>query len=410
MTKGQVQKVHSIQYATNNTKASALWFQERFGFVAVAERTMEQGARMTCSRVLKSGDIVLELISPLVSLNDDEINSVLGKRQSPELKQKLLKVYGNPQLAEVIECCLVQRFLRQHNDGVFGIRFVVDSVVQCMDQAQHQCSVVMDATGGDVVMGSVLIPRIDLLHTFVEMCGFDGYLPGYTITDTTTAGNPPCLVDRVDHIVQNYTYNQIELQAKIYIDSFGFHRFWSVDENDISTDNTALRSVVVALPDELLKMPLNEPVTSHFRGQIEEFYDYFGGAGVQHIAFSTPDIIATVSQLKQRGVEFNTIGSHYYDNLRQRFIDDDVDIGVDLVQLEKLHILVDYDVLSRHPELKSCDFLLQIFTQPVLDRPTLFFEIIQRHGHNGFGKGTFKGLFETIELQQQLRGTLSRVD
>lgn len=409
MTKGQVQKVHSIQYATNNTKAAALWFQERFGFVEVAERTMELGARMVCARVLRSGDIVLELISPLVSLSDAEIDSVLAKQQSPELKQKLAQVYGGPPLSEVIECCLVQRYLRCHNDGVFGIRFVVDSVAQCMDQAQLDCSVVMDTiTNAEVTMGSVMIPRIDLLHTFVELNGFGGYLPGFTMVDCDNKAK--FLVERVDHIVQNYTYNQIERQAKIYINSFGFHRFWSVDENDISTANTALRSVVVALPDELLKMPLNEPVTSHYRGQIEEFYDYFGGAGVQHIAFSTDDIIATVSQLKLRGVEFNTIGGEYYQNLRQRFIDDDVDLGIDLAKLEKLHILVDYDVGSRNPQLKACDYLLQIFTQPVVDRPTLFFEIIQRRGHNGFGKGTFKGLFETIERQQQLRGTLSRVD
>ena len=152
------------------------------------------------------------------------------------------------------------------------------------------------------------------------------------------------------------------------------------------------------------------PVKSKFKGQIEEFNDFYGGPGVQHIALRTNNIVQTVKALIQRGIEFNQASNQYYRNLQQRLAKDDVELYEDIAEIMSLNILIDYDPTTRNKRTKKCHYILQIFSQPLHDRPTLFIEVIQRHHHNGFGKGTFKGLFETIELQQRLRGTFVEVE
>ena len=176
-----------------------------------------------------------------------------------------------------------------------------------------------------------------------------------------------------------------------------FHRFWSIDDKMMHTEYSALSSVVVADYSELIKMPINEPAKAFKRSQIEEFVDFYGGAGVQHVALATDNIIATVTKLRQRGVAFLTIPDKYYDNLRLRLASSPVKVTEDIAQLQKLHILVDFD---------EHGYLLQLFTHPVEDRPTLFYEVIQRHNNAGFGAGNFKALFESIELAQEARGNL----
>jgi 4-hydroxyphenylpyruvate dioxygenase len=185
--------------------------------------------------------------------------------------------------------------------------------------------------------------------------------------------------------------------AEWYEKHLDFHRYWSVDENKIYTEYSALRSIVVADWDEVIKMPINEPAPGLRKSQIQEYVEYYGGAGVQHIAVLTNDIVYTIAQMKARGVEFLAVPHKYYENLRKRLESSPTHIQEDLDILESLSILVDFD---------DNGYLLQIFTRPVEDRPTLFWEVIQRRNHNGFGIGNFKALFESLEQEQAKRGNL----
>eukprot|EP00128_Syssomonas_multiformis_P003823 Colp12_sorted_trinity150504_noHs@24320 len=182
-----------------------------------------------------------------------------------------------------------------------------------------------------------------------------------------------------------------------YEDCLQFHRFWSVDDSQMHTEYSALRSIVMTDYDEKVKMPINEPAPGKRKSQIQEYVEYYGGAGVQHIALNCKDILTSVTALKARGVEFLDIPQKYYDNLRIRLKSSKTQLKESLDELQKLRILVDYD---------DEGYLLQIFTKPVEDRPTLFIEIIQRANHSGFGAGNFKALFESIEMEQDKRGNL----
>lgn len=177
-----------------------------------------------------------------------------------------------------------------------------------------------------------------------------------------------------------------------------FHRFWSVDDKQIYTEFSSLRSIVVTDYDEVVKMPINEPAKGLRKSQIQEYVEYHGGAGVQHVALNTDDILTSITALRQRGVEFLTIPKKYYTNLRERLKKSPVVVKEDLDKIEELGILVDFD---------DKGYLLQLFTKPVEDRPTLFLEIIQRRNLSGFGAGNFKALFESIEREQEARGNLS---
>lgn len=176
-----------------------------------------------------------------------------------------------------------------------------------------------------------------------------------------------------------------------------FHRFWSVDDTQMHTEYSALRSIVMTDWDETIKMPINEPAPGLRKSQIQEYVEYYGGPGVQHIALRTEDVLASVTALRARGVQFLCAPKTYYEDLRKRLAVAGTKVAEDLDEIERLSILVDFDEKG---------YLLQIFTKPVEDRPTLFYEIIQRRNHQGFGAGNFKALFESIEREQQLRGNL----
>jgi 4-hydroxyphenylpyruvate dioxygenase len=197
----------------------------------------------------------------------------------------------------------------------------------------------------------------------------------------------------IDHIVGNQDDDEMEKVVKFYEDIFGFQRLWTVDDKDISTEYTALRSVVVSDETETVKMPINEPAKGLKKSQIEEYVDFNTGAGVQHVALYTNDIITTINKLVANGTEFLNVPDTYYDTLTDRVGPIDEEIPT----LQKLGILVDRD---------DQGYLLQLFTKPVQDRPTLFYEIIQRKNARSFGKGNFKALFESIEREQERRGTL----
>lgn len=318
------------------------------------------------------------------------------------------------------EAHLFQNFLGTHSDGVIDISFFVKDIAYCFARAAiagatiiRPPTVISDKYG-IVKIATIKVPNTDILHTLIEDVNYVGpYLPNYRYCSTAPesigfhliAHNgklPSISLANIDHCVENYSWDQSLAQAKFYANAFGFHKFWAVDEEDISTVNSSLISIVMASANGKVKLPLNEPAKGIMRGQIEEFYDYNEGAGIQHIAFKTTDIITTVRSLKSRGVEFNLMSKPYYENLMRRMVEDGVQIKEDINELMELNILVDYTKLKTG----TCNYILQIFTKPLHDRPTLFFEIIQRHHHDGFGKGTFKGLYESIEAQQILRGTL----
>ena len=208
---------------------------------------------------------------------------------------------------------------------------------------------------------------------------------------------PPAKLDFIDHVVGNQPDLQMESTASWYEKILQFHRFWSVDDSQIHTEYSSLRSIVMTNYEETVKMPINEPANGKKKSQIQEYVEYYGGAGVQHIALNTQDIITAITNLRSRGLHFLSVPDTYYDQLREKLKSSKTKIAEDLDILQKLNILIDYDEQG---------YLLQIFTKNMQDRPTLFIEVIQRRNHEGFGAGNFKALFEAIELDQAKRGNL----
>lgn len=229
-------------------------------------------------------------------------------------------------------------------------------------------------------------------------CG--AFLPGFRAVeeqDPISKYLPSIDLEVVDHCVGNQDWDEMENACEYYEKVLGFHRFWSVDDKDICTDFSALKSVVMASPDENIKMPINEPAVGKKKSQIEEYIDFYGGAGVQHIALRTNDIIHTVSNLKARGVEFISVPDTYYAQMERRLAKAGLELSQDFETLKQLGILIDFD---------ENGYLLQLFTKHLMDRPTVFIEIIYRNNFEGFGAGNFKSLFEAIEREQMARGTL----
>ncbi|KAG9556346.1 4-hydroxyphenylpyruvate dioxygenase, partial [Aureobasidium melanogenum] len=204
-------------------------------------------------------------------------------------------------------------------------------------------------------------------------------------------------LEAIDHCVGNQDWNEMDDVCAYYEKALGFHRFWSVDDKDMCTEFSALKSVVMASPNEVIKMPINEPAEGKKQSQIEEYVDFYGGAGVQHVAFRTTDIVTAIRNLKARGMEFIKVPETYYVAMRKRLEAAGMKLNEDFDVLASLDILIDFD---------EGGYLLQLFTKHVLDRPTVFIEIIQRNNFDGFGAGNFKSLFEAIEREQELRGNL----
>ncbi|CUM68020.1 uncharacterized protein PRCAT00005735001 [Priceomyces carsonii] len=471
---------HSLKICSSNAKQMSKNLQLTMGFEEIAYRGLETDSRFIASHVLKNGDIILELVNTLETVEEDNALKVpyyqkdisnfkhFGKQDlSTKIANKIANEFVTDRVSvlstsnesqnlgrkiynkilnsktyksslrdyekvikksmtnseniyeDMVECALIQKFLKSHAEGVMDIAFQVTDVDASFAKAINagagiiKVPRVLSDEYGSVKLATIAIPDTDLQHTLVQIIDYCGpYLPNYFLPLQAKSNNLPKLslssvnFQSIDHCVENYSWNQMMTQAKFYANIFGFHKFWSIDEQDVSTGETALRSIVMASGNGKIKMPINEPAKARKRGQIEEFNDYNGGPGVQHIAFRTNDIIFTVESLVSRGVEFNTVSEHYYSCLERRLRKDDVILRESFEKLKQLNILVDYDATTRNKSSKRCNYILQIFTKPFHDRPTLFFEIIQRYHHNGFGKGTFKGLFETIEHQQRLRGTL----
>ena len=358
----QVLGFDHVGFIVGNAKQAAQYYRCLLGFDLVAYKGLETGDRDLASYAMRQNEVTFVFTSPLLPGSD------------------------------------LNEHLRLHGDGVGDIAFTVDDARTAWEHATRHGAVsaaeprVVSDDRGEVVTAAIRTYG-DTIHTFVERTRYNGvFLPGFERAEVPGPAEPAGL-EIVDHIVGNQPEGRMEPVADWYQDVFGFHRMWTVDDDDIHTEYSSLRSIVVADDREIIKMPINEPARGKRKSQIQEYVDYYSGPGVQHVALLTGDIISTVRKLTENGVDFLPTPRAYYDTLEKRVgkIDEDVDVLADL------GILVDRD---------DDGYLLQIFTMPVQDRPTLFFEAIQRKGARSFGKGNFKALFESIEREQARRGNL----
>ena len=352
-----------LEFYVGNAKQAAFFYKQAMGFDLVAYCGPETGTRDRASYVMQQGKIRFVLTSPLHSDS------------------------------------LIAEHLKKHGDGVRDVAFETDDAKACYELAVERGAIsvqeptVLKDEYGTVVKSAVQTYG-DTIHSFIERKDYKGvFLPSFAPKPHTNGSSRRPMLAAIDHIVGNVSWNEMQKWVKFYHDVFDFHQFQSFDDKDISTEYTALRSVVVANASERIKMPINEPAEGKKKSQIEEYVEFYESAGVQHIAMLTDDIITTVATMRERGVEFISVPDAYYDMLSERV----GAIKEDIAALKAQNILVDKD---------DHGYMLQIFTKPVEDRPTLFFEIIQRRGGRGFGKGNFKALFEAIERDQAARGNL----
>ena len=351
-----------VELYVGNAKQAAYYYITAWGFQPLAYCGLETGAKDRVSYVLQQDKIRLVLTSALQP--DGPINA----------------------------------HVNAHGDGVKIIALWVDDATKSWEETTSR--------GGESCMkpethvdenGSVVLSGIhtygETLHVFVERKNYNGiFLPGYKAWNPGYRA-PEVGLKFIDHMVGNVGWNEMNKWCEFYAKVMGFAQLVSFDDKDISTEYTALMSKVMSNGNGRIKFPINEPASGKKKSQIEEYIDFYHGAGVQHIAVATDNILETVTALKARGVEFLYVPETYYDDVLDRV----GKIDEDLAPLKKLGILIDRDEEG---------YLLQLFTKPVLDRPTMFFEIIQRKGAKSFGKGNFKALFEAIEREQELRGTL----
>ncbi|GES63614.1 putative 4-hydroxyphenylpyruvate dioxygenase [Aspergillus terreus] len=374
-----------VHWYVGNAKQAASYYITRMGFERVAYRGLETGSRSICSHVIRNGDITFVLTSPLRSL--DQVD-----RFSPEEQEQLRQIHHH---------------LEQHGDGVKDVAFEVDSVDAVFDAAMRNgAKVVAEPRSVEDANGVVRMATIQTYgqttHTLLERSSYRGtFLPGYRAEtgaqDPVSKLLPGVHLDRIDHCVGNQDWDEMDKVCEYYEKALGFHRFWSVDDKQICTEFSALKSIVMASPNEVVKMPINEPAKGKKQSQIEEYVDFYNGAGVQHIALLTNDIIRDITNLKARGVEFIKVPDTYYEDIKVRLKRAGLTLHEDFETIRSLDILIDFD---------ESGYLLQLFTKHLMDRPTVFIEIIQRHNFSGFGAGNFKSLFEAIEREQELRGNL----
>ncbi|MEC5143729.1 4-hydroxyphenylpyruvate dioxygenase [Chitinophaga sp. 212800010-3] len=351
-----------VEFYVGNAKQAAHYYMTAFGFQAVAYAGPETGVRDRASYVLVQNKLRFVLTTSLIP--DSEI----------------------------------ARHIAKHGDGVKVLALWVDDARAAFEETVKRGAtpylepVVEKDEYGEVIRSGIRTYG-DTVHVFVERKSYKGlFMPGYKAWKPRYQPTDTGLL-YVDHCVGNVGWNEMNTWVGFYERVMGFRNLISFDDSDISTEYSALMSKVMSNGNGRVKFPINEPAEGKKKSQIEEYLDFYGGPGVQHVAIATDDIIKTVSELQQRGVEFLTVPDSYYETLLQRV----GHIDEAIAPLQQLGILVDRD---------DEGYLLQIFTKPIQDRPTVFFEIIQRKGAKSFGKGNFKALFESIEREQALRGNL----
>lgn len=352
-----------IELYVGNAKQSAYYYRTAFGFRLVAYAGLETGSREKASYVLQQGKIRLVVTTPLTP--DHPVND----------------------------------HIRKHGDGVRDIALWVDDADSAYRETIKRGArgimepLILKDEYGEVKKSAIAIYG-DTIHSFIERKNYSGiFIPGYTQVSNEDNLAKPVGLNYVDHCVGNVELGAMNRWVDFYINVMGFRMFKHFDDNDITTEYSALMSKVMANGNDRIKFPINEPAAGKRKSQIDEYLEYYRSPGVQHIAMATDNIIGAVKELTARGVEFLRVPSAYYEMLRQRV----GTIDEPIPELERLGILVDRD---------DEGYMLQIFSKPVEDRPTLFYEIIQRKGSKSFGKGNFKALFEAIEREQKKRGNL----
>ena len=351
-----------VEFYVGNAKQSAYYFKTAFGFQEVAYAGLETGVTDRTSYVLQQDKIRLVITSSMVEHSD------------------------------------INRHLNEHGDGVKIVALWVPDAAKAFKETTargakpFQEPQVSEDENGKVTTSGIYTYG-ETVHLFVERNDYNGpFLPGYVARSPKYQPESVGL-KYIDHMVGNVDWGQMNTWVKFYAEVMGFSQIISFDDNDISTEYTALMSKVMSNGNGRIKFPINEPAEGKKRSQIEEYINFYNGAGVQHLALATDDIIYTIHELRERGVDFLDVPDSYYLDLQDRVgaIDEDIEV------LKKYKILVDRD---------DEGYLLQLFTKPLMDRPTVFIEIIQRKGATSFGKGNFKALFEAIEREQEHRGTL----
>ncbi|SDH99339.1 4-hydroxyphenylpyruvate dioxygenase [Myroides phaeus] len=356
-----------VEFIVGNAKQAAHFYKTAFGFQSLAYAGLETGVRDRASYVLVQDKIRIVLTTPLTA--ESELNNHIVK----------------------------------HGDGVKVVALWVEDARKAYEETMNRGAksymepiVEKDEFGESVRAG--IYTYGETVHMFVERKNYDGiFLPGFVKWESEY--NPtPVGLKYVDHMVGNVGWNEMNMWVNWYENVMGFVNFLSFDDKQINTEYSALMSKVMSNGNGRIKFPINEPAEGKKKSQVEEYLDFYNGPGVQHIAVATDDIISTVGLMKSRGVEFLSAPPQaYYDDIPRRLGSHMDMMKEDIKELQKLGIMIDADEEG---------YLLQIFTKPVEDRPTLFFEIIQRMGARGFGAGNFKALFESIEREQEKRGTL----
>jgi len=352
-----------VEFYVGNARQSAYYYRAAFGMKLVAYRGPETGLRDRASYLVQQGQIRFLLTTPL-----------------------------HPDSA-------IAEHVKLHGDGVREIALWVDDAESAyLETTRRGARGVLEPSVFEDEHGQVRVSAIaaygDTIHGFIERKNYRGvFLPGFRPVEGEDSVSRQVGLKYIDHMVGNVGWGQMDSWVGFYRDVMGFQLYQHFDDNDISTEYSALMSKVMSNGNGRVKFPINEPATGNRKSQIEEYLEFYHGPGVQHIAMATDDIVATVSKLRAQGVDFLRVPTTYYESLEQRCgkIDEPID------QLAEYGILVDRD---------DEGYMLQIFTKPVEDRPTLFFEVIQRKGSRSFGKGNFKALFEAIEREQALRGNL----
>ncbi len=352
-----------VEFYVGNAKQAAHFYITAFGFQPLAYAGPETGMKDRASYVVRQNKLTFMLTTPLRSHNE------------------------------------IADHIYKHGDGVKALALKVDDAASALHETTkrgaklYQNTTVLEDEQGKVVISGIHTYG-DTVHLFIERNNYKGvFMPGYRAWSNPYFKVKETGLQYVDHCVGNVGWNQMNPWVGFYENVMGFRNILSFDDNDISTEYSALMSKVMSNGNGYVKFPINEPAEGKKKSQVEEYLDYYNGEGVQHVALATNNIVETVMELRSRGVEFLQVPTTYYDDLLDRV----GHIDEDLAPLKELGILVDRD---------DEGYLLQIFTKPVEDRPTLFFEIIQRKGAQSFGKGNFKALFEAIEREQEARGNL----
>jgi 4-hydroxyphenylpyruvate dioxygenase len=351
-----------VEFYVGNAKQAAHFYKKAFGLQSLAYAGPETGIKDRASYAVRQHKLTFVFTTPLRSQNE------------------------------------IADHIYKHGDGVKMLALRVDDATDAWEQTtkrgakSYMKPVTSKDDNGEVVMSGIHTYG-DTVHLFIERKNYSGaFMPGFR--PWTSAYNPPDAgLLYVDHCVGNVGWNQMNPWVKFYEEVMGFRNILTFDDSDISTEYSALMSKVMSNGNGFVKFPINEPAEGKKKSQVEEYLEFYDGEGCQHVALATNDIVKTVSDLQSRGVEFLKVPTTYYDDLLSRV----GHIDEDLEPLKELGILVDRD---------NEGYLLQIFSKPVEDRPTLFFEIIQRKGAKSFGKGNFKALFEAIEREQESRGNL----